>query len=60
MWLRIKNDDTFIAQGTVDQSGLKHSREFDDLEVKSISDVGCLEVLNGVLLGSLKILMFTF
>ncbi|XP_042043352.1 uncharacterized protein LOC121788809 [Salvia splendens] len=40
---RIKDDDTFIAQGSVDQAGVKHSREFDDLAVKCISDVVCLE-----------------
>ncbi|KAG6436551.1 hypothetical protein SASPL_101452 [Salvia splendens] len=40
---RIKDDDTFIAQGSVDQIGVKHSMEFDDLDVKSITDVVCLE-----------------
>ncbi|KAG6430842.1 hypothetical protein SASPL_108915 [Salvia splendens] len=29
--------------GSVDQTGVKHSREFDDFAVKSISDVVCLE-----------------
>ncbi|KAG6397631.1 hypothetical protein SASPL_143801 [Salvia splendens] len=40
---RLKDDDTFIEQGSMDQTGVKHSREFDDLNVKSIGDVVCLE-----------------
>ncbi|KAG6392308.1 hypothetical protein SASPL_146524 [Salvia splendens] len=41
---RIKHDDTFLEQGIVDQTGVRVSREFDDLDVKSLGDVVCLEL----------------
>ncbi|KAG6408690.1 hypothetical protein SASPL_131709 [Salvia splendens] len=40
---QIKHDDTFLEQGIVDQTGVRVSREFDDLDVKSLGDVVCLE-----------------
>ncbi|KAG6397743.1 hypothetical protein SASPL_143928 [Salvia splendens] len=47
MWMKSRSlgtdDDTFIEQGSVDQTGVKYSRQFDDLDVKSIGDVVCLE-----------------
>ncbi|KAG6392708.1 hypothetical protein SASPL_146932 [Salvia splendens] len=43
---RIKHDDTFLEQGIVDQTGVRVSREFDDLDVKSLGDVVCLELVD--------------
>ena len=42
---RIKDDDTFREQVSVDQTGVMVSREFDDLDVKFLGDVVYLEVL---------------
>ncbi|KAG6427539.1 hypothetical protein SASPL_111785 [Salvia splendens] len=41
--VRIKHDDTFLEQVSVDQTGVRVSREFDDLDVKSLDNVVCLE-----------------
>ncbi|XP_047949387.1 replication protein A 70 kDa DNA-binding subunit D-like [Salvia hispanica] len=40
---RIKHDDTFLETISVGQPGMMVNREFDDLDVKALGDVVCLE-----------------